>query len=268
MIRTLHPELLDTLPAHDTGAIGSRRDLRRLNNLMGHARIIARWLKKIFPNKPPAHVLEIGAGDGQLLLRVAKRLNASRWIESQPDHLPNRVTKLPPLPEGESRGEGEGSATSRHPPSVDVLFVDLQNLLTDTTKTKFATLNWRVRSVEADIFHWFNNSSENTDVVLANLVLHHFTDAQLTLLFSELAEKASAFIAVEPRRGPWPLFCARSLALIGCNAVTRHDAPVSVRAGFTDRELSALWPRSDEWELTERRTGLFSHLFVAQRKGG
>jgi hypothetical protein len=123
-----------------------------------------------------------------------------------------------------------------------------------------------VRSIESDIFHWLKNSTVKPDVVLANLVLHHFTNAQLTGLFSEMAEKANAIIAVEPRRSRWPLFCTRLLGLIGCNAITRHDAPVSVRAGFIDRELSALWPHNNEWELTERRVGLFSHLFVAQRK--
>jgi hypothetical protein len=58
------------------------------------------------------------------------------------------------------------------------------------------------------------------------------------------------------------------LSFIGCNAVTCHDAPVSVRAGFKGRELSTLWPRDGEWEITERRAGLFSYLFVAHRKSG
>jgi 2-polyprenyl-3-methyl-5-hydroxy-6-metoxy-1,4-benzoquinol methylase len=230
VIRTLHPELLDTLPAHDASAIGSRRDLRRLNNLMGHSRVIARSLKQIFSNAPPSRMLEIGAGDGKLLLRIAQRLPAN-WRD------------------------------------MDVTFVDLQNLLSAETKIEFAVLNWQIRSVEADIFDWLSDPSTKTDVVLANLVLHHFTDAQLTLLFSEVAEKANAFVAVEPRRSRWPLLCANLLSLIGCNAVTCHDAPISVHAGFTGRELSALWPRSDEWELTEGRAGLFSHLFVARRKG-
>lgn len=257
MIRTLQPELLDSLPAHDAGAIRSRRDLRRLNNLMGHAGIITRALKRIFPNAPPARILEIGAGDGQLLLRVATQLNSQRWIESQSNRHPEGVTQFPRLTKGEGRGEGEG---------VDVLFVDLQNLLSAETQAEFAALNWRVRAIESDIFYWLKNSPAKTDVVLANLFLHHFTDAQLTLLFSEIAEKADAFIAVEPRRSCWPLFFARLVGVIGCNAVTRHDAPVSVLAGFVGRELSALWPRGNEWELTEHRAGLFSHLFVARRK--
>jgi SAM-dependent methyltransferase len=188
-------------------------------------------LKPIFPKQRPSRLLEIGAGDGKLLLRIAQRLPAS-WRD------------------------------------VDVTFVDLQNLLSDDTKAEFAALNWNVRSVEADIFEWLSHSSEKSDVVMANLVLHHFTDAQLSLLFSTLSKKADAFIAVEPRRSRWPLFCTQLLSLIGCNAVTCHDAPVSVRAGFKGRELSALWPNNGEWSLTERRAGLFSHLFVAHRKSG
>lgn len=263
MIRTLHPELLDSLPAQDVSAIHSRRDLRRLNMLMGHAPIITRSLQKLFLESPPSSIVEIGAGDGQLLLCVASRLHSQRWINLQGNRHPNSATQFLPLPGGEGRGEREGNNLS----VTDILFIDQQNLISPKTKSQFATLNWNVRSVEADIFHWLKNSSAQTDVVLANLFLHHFTDAQLTLLFSELAEKSDAFIAVEPRRGPLPLFFSRLLGLIGCNAVTRHDAPVSVRAGFTSRELSALWPRSNQWEITERRAGLFSHLFVAQRKG-
>jgi len=54
------------------------------------------------------------------------------------------------------------------------------------------------------------------------------------------------------------------MGLMGCNAVTRHDARVSVRAGFRDDELSRLWP-SGGWTLEERGAPPFSHLFVARR---
>jgi len=231
VIRTLQAELVDGLPADHPEAIETRRDLRRINTLMGHAGILTRSLQRIFPEKPPSRVIEIGAGDGEILLRVARRLSR-KWQE------------------------------------VDVVFVDLQDLLRNQTKADFAALSWGVRSVEADIFQWLHDTAaEKTDVILANLVLHHFTDAQLTTLFSAAAKKADAFIAVEPRRGGWPLFCAQSLGLIGCGPVARHDAPISVRAGFAGSELSALWPQGNDWELTERRAGLFSHLFVAHRKG-
>jgi len=60
------------------------------------------------------------------------------------------------------------------------------------------------------------------------------------------------------------LFCSRLLWAIGCNDVTRHDAVASVCAGFSGRELSALWPDKQNWRLTEQRTGAFSHLFIAR----
>jgi SAM-dependent methyltransferase len=230
VIRSLHSELVDELPPEHPAAIQTRRDLRRINTLMGHAGIFTRSLKKLFPGKSPSRVVEIGAGDGEILLRVARRL-AGQWRE------------------------------------VDVTFLDLQDLLHEETKAAFAALNWTVRSVPGDIFQWFNESAgEKTDVILGNLILHHFSDAQLSTLFTAAASKADAFVAIEPRRGGWPLFCTRWLSLIGFCPVTCHDAPVSVMAGFRGRELSALWLNDGQWELCERRAGLFSHLFIARRK--
>jgi hypothetical protein len=275
VIRTLQAELVDELPANHPGAIHSRRDLRRLNTLMGHAGILAHSLQKAFPEKPPSRILEIGAGDGDLLLRVARRLslesaeppNSSRGIDSGVTEPAKNTTMFHPLPKGEGRGEGKRDFLhGKKWRDIEALFVDLQNLLTNETKAEFAALHWAVRSVEADIFQWLNDhTADKTDVILGNLVLHHFTDPQLSTLFSAAAKRADAFIAVEPRRSTWPLFWTQWLSLIGCNAVTCHDARISVRAGFTGRELSALWPNDGNWELSERRAGLFSHLFVARR---
>jgi len=73
-------------------------------------------------------------------------------------------------------------------------------------------------------------------------------------------------VAVEPRRSAPALTCSRLLWAIGCNTVTRHDAVVSVGAGFAGRELAALWPSAtpDHWDLAEESAGLFGHLFVAK----
>ena len=58
-------------------------------------------------------------------------------------------------------------------------------------------------------------------------------------------EATRVFIAVEPRRSGRGLFFSRLLWLIGCNQVTRHDAPVSVRAGFAGlRTVAALAGRT------------------------
>jgi len=100
---------------------------------------------------------------------------------------------------------------------------------------------------------------------VANLFLHHFENQRLAELLQKISRRAKLFIALEPRRSPWTLFCGRWLWAIGCNAVTRHDAIVSIRAGFADAELSALWPDRQNWRLAECRAGSNGHLFVAQR---
>jgi SAM-dependent methyltransferase len=230
MLRTLHAELVDELPADHPEAMGSRRDLRLLNSLMGHTGILARSLRSVCRRNNSLRLVEIGAGDGQVLLRIARRL-AGKWYD------------------------------------IDVVFVDMQDLLLTETKADFAVLNWGARSVRADILQWLGDTAdEKCDAVVANLVLHHFSNEQLRTLFSLAARKTDAFIAVEPRRARFPLFCAEWLSVIGCNPVTCHDAPISVRAGFKGHELSALWPADEKWELKERAAGLFSHHFVARRK--
>src|SRR5579862_7945043 len=109
MVRTLHAELVDELPADHPEAMDSRRDLRLLNSLMGHTGILARSLKSVCHKNTALRLVEIGAGDGRVLARVARRL-APKWFD------------------------------------VEVVLVDMQDLLLTETKADFAVLNWGARS--------------------------------------------------------------------------------------------------------------------------
>ena len=100
---------------------------------------------------------------------------------------------------------------------------------------------------------------------MANLFLHHFSESQLSRIFSGLSARTGLVVAVEPRRGPIAMLLSKCVGLIGCNHVTRHDAVKSVRAGFAQKELSRLWPAKQDWELQEHLAGPFSHLFLARR---
>ena len=104
------------------------------------------------------------------------------------------------------------------------------------------------------------------DAMITNLFLHHFSESRLIDLLGQVQEQTRLFIALEPRRSQFALLGSRWVGLIGCNEVTRHDAPVSVRAGFAGQELTGLWSRTAGWSLQERPAGLFSHLFIAQRR--
>lgn len=228
MTRHIEAELLDELPADAPAAIRSRGDLRRVNWWMGHARILRRALGD-FPSPAPRKVVELGAGDGTLLLDLA-----ARW-------------------------PGHGTR-------VTAVLVDRQSLVSDGTRRAFAALGWDVQPVQADVSDWLERPGPPVDWILANLFLHHLSADRLRRLLPVAAVRSQVFIACEPRRAPLPLAATRLLRLIGCNAVTRHDARVSVRAGFMDGELSALWPSDSRWRLSERPAGLFSHLFMARRR--
>jgi methyltransferase family protein len=225
MKRIVQSEILDALSPDDPRALRSRRDLRRVNSWMRNHSIMADALKNNLNGYMPKKITELGAGDGNFLLAVSKKLS-SRW------------------------------------PHINVTLLDLQKNTSAQTLATFSKFGWCAEPVVADVFDWPQSSEE---IVVANLFLHHFENERLVELLRIISERAKLFIAIEPRRAPTPLFFSRLLWAIGCNDVTRHDATVSVRAGFFGSELSVLWPDKQSWRLTERSTGLFSHLFIAQK---
>jgi len=226
------PELLDELPPNDPRAVASRADLRRLNIIMGHTGILSRAFQHqaeatAFRSRP-LRLVELGAGDGTLLLRLARRSAAVGVI-------------------------------------AEVTLLDRQNLVSAETRRAFAALNWSTESATTDAFAWLKQSASAIELMLANLFLHHFPDEILRALLRLVAARTNLFIACEPRRSPLALAASRCLRLIGCNGITQHDAVRSVRAGFLGRELSALWPADNQWQLSEHPAGLFSHCFIAKR---
>jgi hypothetical protein len=195
---------------------------------MGNAGILVRTLTEAPLDKPPRRIVEIGAGDGSLMLKIARRMRPV-W----------------------------GAA-------VDLKLVDRQDLLSSKTAAGFRALGWTVECLQTDLFQWLELAPD-VDVIVANLFLHHFNDPDLRTLFTAAADKARLLAACEPRRFARPWLAAELLRLIGCSAVTRHDAALSIEAGFSGNELSALWPQRNGWQLRERNAGLFSHCFCAIR---
>ena len=148
---------------------------------------------------------------------------------------------------------------------VHAILVDQQSLLTPQPARRFEALSWQVDLVEADVFDWLKHRrSDTADVTIANLFLHHFVDDRLAALLRDASTHTRMFLACEPHRSRTALAAASMMGLIGCNSVTVHDARISVRAGFRDQELSALWPAGTGWRLTERKAGRFTHGFIAE----
>ena len=174
-------------------------------------------------------IAEIGAGDGAFALRLARAMSP--------------------------RAEGE------------ITLLDRQDIAVPRTLEEFARHGWKAHAVQADVFDWLRDAATPAfDAIVANLFLHHFEPLRLTELLALVAARTRLFVACEPRRSAAALAGSRLLGLAGCNDVTRHDAVVSVRAGFRDQELSALWPDGGDWILEEGPRGLFSHCFTAMRR--
>jgi SAM-dependent methyltransferase len=230
MERIVQPELLDELPPADPRALRSRDDLVRVNAWMHNSEALVRALRATANPGPGQRVADLGCGDGRFLLRVAQQLH--------PDWQGTRA-----------------------------LLLDRRRAVSAETLRAFVDLGWQTETHEADVLDWLSGPAAlGYDVLIANLFLHHFPDARLAGLLRAAARSTHVFIAIEPRRSPPCLFFSHCLWFIGCSPVTRHDAVVSVRAGFNGLELSRLWPVDGEWTLQERPAGRSNHLFIAQRR--
>jgi hypothetical protein len=200
-MRIIETEWLDSLPASDPRAERSRRDLRRVNTIMGNARHIAGALQPHW--REGMRIADLGAGDGSLTEAVQRRL----------------------------------------PGKVEAILVDKADGL--------------------DVLDFLRETGPRLDAIICNLFLHHLDGDLLSDVLALAAERAPLFVACEPRRARIALQASKMLWVLGANDVTRHDAVVSVRAGFTGRELSNLW-FSKDWVVEERLAWPFTHFFCAR----
>jgi len=223
--RLVEPELLDSLPADDPRAVASRRDLRVINAWMGNAGHLSAAIRKL--GFPPRRVLEIGTGDGTLMLKLSRAI----------------------------------------PAGAELWLLDLEPVVSGKTVAALRDRGYSVGIARSRIEDWVEGvKKRDFDLIIANLVLHHFSDQEIKRVFVQFSKLTRSFISCDPRRWTPALWATRALWLLGCNDVTRHDAVISVRAGFRDSELSQLWPTESGFRLTERPAGFSSHLFSASHQ--
>jgi hypothetical protein len=110
-----------------------------------------------------------------------------------------------------------------------------------------ARIDWR----QGDVFDELLAASGG--VLVANLFLHHLDDSSLERL-GFLLGSFDAICINEPHRSSSAMWQSR-LLLPFVNSVTRHDMPVSIRAGFRKGELPALLGlTADVWRVREETT--------------
>ena len=253
--RVLEPETLDHLAPDDPAAVRSRRDLRRVNRVMGAQGILGRALDRVAPEAGRAlRIVELGCGDGLLMLDIAR-------------------SDRPALK------------------NAELTLLDMSLIVAPSTLAAYADTGWRAKTATTDVLAWADADGERWDIVVANLFLHHFEGAAMRRLLAGCARRADALVACEPRRSRFALAASHLVVFLGANAVTRRDAVLSVRAGFVADELGRAWldartrhPERSEgstpdtrrdpsralrmtggWQLDEYEDGPFTHCFCARR---
>jgi hypothetical protein len=230
--RRVEPELLDHLGADDPRAQRSRNDLRRIHRAMATLSVLKRALDSATSGSPPHAIVELGAGDGSLMLRLAQ-LRTARW------------------------------------PGVNVTLLDRLDLVSPRTLDALRNLGWTPSVAAMDVFDWLARpDATRSDAVFANLFIHHFSAEPLARLLAGIEQRSRVFFCCEPRRSALALAGSHLIGLLGAGPVTRKDAVSSVHAGFRGHELSVLWPNRSAWVLHENSAGLFGHGFLAVRKSG
>jgi hypothetical protein len=220
--------VLDNLTPEDPKARRSRRDLRRVHRAMRSISALNHALSRLRLAAHPKSILELGAGDGSLLLRLAAAVRP-RW------------------------------------PGVKLTLLDRQRIVNSETVESYRRHGWEVTTVCEDVLIWARQSArQRYDLTVATLFLHHFKESELRELLRGVVSQSRAFIAIEPRREMLAKVGSRLIGLLGTNAVTREDAVKSVDAGFIDDEITAAWPFTDKtWWTQEFRVLPFSHGFIA-----
>jgi len=201
--RDVQPELLETFPSDHPDAVKGREDLLLVNAIMGNHRWIESMLRRL--HQTGWHLTEIGAGDGELSLRLHEAgLCAARDLH--------------------------GFDLAPRPPRWP------------------AEAAWS----QGDLFQ---QSLPDSEILIANLILHHFSDDQLRDLGSRISPRTRFILAAEPERRQIHSVMGHFFSwLAELHPITRYDMQVSIRAGFRGDELRQALGLGPEWKALVRTT--------------
>src|ERR1700758_4093578 len=172
MLRSVEPEWLDSLEASDPRARRSRRDLRLINFIMGNAGSVALALGNVLASG--ARIADLGAGDGTVMLRVARRIR--------------------PRPIG-----------------VELMLVDRAGAISAGTIARFRELQWNATPLAADAIEWLQQAPAGFDSIAATLSPPPFEPRALLQLLLLGSARTRVFVACEPRRSRFALAPSRVL---------------------------------------------------------
>jgi len=204
--RATETELLDQPDFDPALAAASYRFMERVNGFFGGIRVVRRFLAAETEGRradaPPLRILDVGSGSCDIPLAVG------RWARGR--GIPLRFTCL------EMAG-----------PAVDI-----------ARRQLVRASDPAVQLLQEDVFT--HEPSDPYDCAVASMCFHHFSDAQILALVQRLRGFVRRSILINDLRRSRLASLAARVLLVGAPAGVRHDALLSIRRGFTLREMKAL----------------------------
>ncbi len=200
--RSYQKELLDRddIPFEDIRQ--NMKELNFINTWLGGHRITIDGFKKLAKNKQSITVCEIGCGGGDNLLAIDK------WC--QKNNIQVSLVGIDMKPECITFAEGRKEFTG---------------------SVKWITSDYK----EVDF-------PSKPDIIFSSLFCHHFTDDELVFQFKWMKENSAVgFFINDLQRHPLAYYSIKILTNIFSKSyLVKNDAPLSVRRGFTKKQLEIL----------------------------
>jgi len=223
----------DLDPALHTQAL---RALDRINRISGTHRRVADIVLRMAaerrvedPGSPPIRVLDVGCGDGAVLLRVGRIARA------------------------------QGIAVHLHG-------CDLSPVALDRARGSAAQADIELTLTELDATR--DPLPPGFDLVTSTLFLHHLNDADTVRVLSGMRDAGRVGLIQDLRRTRIGYVLAwAGVRLLSRSAVARTDGPLSVQGAYTMREMMALCARAG-LAGAEVRRGWPERLVVYWRRDG
>ncbi len=200
------PELMDDLAITDARLVTALADLRHVGRFLGGEAASLRALGEAIPAGASARVLDVGTGSADFAEAVV------RWgVRTRRD----------------VRAEG----VDLNPATLAVASEWLDRSMAPAERP-------RVTLRQADVLA-LPYADGAFDVAHAGLFLHHFDATQAPRVLAEMGRVARVVVVNDLHRHALAYHAIRLIARLSRSEMFRHDAPVSVRRGFTGAELDA-----------------------------
>lgn len=202
--RSREREILDDLDLPQQELAQNLAELDWVNKRLGGHRIVQSALKKLFKQNPPSEpvtIADIGCGGGDTL----RALYHSSLREQH--NLRLQGFDLSP------KAVALAQKASIKEPEIEYRTLDIFNLPVDF----------------------------KCDIVMFNLVLHHFSDAEITAIFKKLPAHCRYVLVNDLQRHPLPYYLfKRVTTILNFSHISRHDGLLSILKSFVKKEWHLL----------------------------